>query len=55
MILLYVIGIFISFVLGIVIYINEEDKEDSQIGMLAPMALLSWITIFLILHKRLLA
>ena len=51
----YMIGVLIAFILGIVIYITEEDKEDAQIGMLAPMALLSWITVFLILYKRLLA
>ena len=51
MIKFYVIGVIISFILGCILMFKEEDKKNAQYGMIAPMALMSWITVVLILWK----
>jgi len=40
-----------SFILGLILMFKEEDKKNAQYEMIAPMALLSWITVVLILWK----
>ena len=51
MIKFYVIGVIVSFILGCILIFKEEDKKNTQYEMIAPMALLSWITVVLILWK----
>lgn len=49
--IIYIIGVFIAFILGIILYIKEENKEEAQLGFLAPLALMSWLTVFLVFWK----
>ena len=47
--IIYVSGVFASLIIGIIdLFVNmsKDDTEKCQIGMLAPMMLLSWITVF---------
>ena len=46
----YMIGLIIAFILGLLLVGLEEDKKNLQYGMLAPLALLSWISVGLILY-----
>ena len=51
--IIYLIGCFIAFLLGIRLLYKEEHKKEKEIqyGMLAPLTLMSWISVFLILWK----
>ena len=47
----YVIGMIIAFLLGCRLYYKEKDKIYSQIGMIAPLTIMSWISVVLIIWK----
>ena len=51
---IYVIGMIVAFVFGLLDYKYEEvhsynNGADLQIGMLVPIALLSWVSVALLL------
>jgi hypothetical protein len=50
---IYLIGCFIAFLLGMRLLYKEERKKEKEIqyGMLAPLTLMSWISVFIILWK----
>ena len=47
----YTIGMIIAFLLGCRLYYKEKDKTYSQIGMIAPLTIMSWISVVLIIWK----
>lgn len=47
----YIIGVLIAFILGCILIYKEKNEENLQYGMIAPLALLSWISVILILWK----
>jgi hypothetical protein len=52
--IIYLIGCFIALLLGIRILYKEEcnsKEKEIQYGMLAPLTLMSWISVFLILWE----
>ena len=54
---IYVIGMIVAFVFGLLDYKYEEvhsynNGADLQIGILAPIALLSWVSVALLLIYR---
>ena len=54
---IYVIGMIVAFVFGLLDYKYEEvhsynNGADLQIGMLVPIALLSWVSVVLLLIYR---
>lgn len=51
MITFYMIGVLIAFLLGCRLLYKEKDKKNLQYGMIAPLALMSWISVVLILWK----
>lgn len=51
MTIFYIIGVLIAFILGCILIYKEKNKENLQYGMIAPLALLSWISVILILWK----
>jgi len=51
---IYLIGCFIALLLGIRLLYKEgynSKEKEIQYGMLAPLTLMSWISVFLILWK----
>ena len=53
MLTFYITGMVVSFILGLIIMIKErKDNPDMQYGMIGAMALLSWITVVLLIWKR---
>lgn len=53
MLTFYITGMIVAFILGLVIMIKErKDNPNMQYGMIAAMALLSWITVGLLIWKR---
>lgn len=61
MLAFYIIGLVIAVILGLLEYKYEDvhsynKGEDLQIGMIAPLALMSWVSVILLLvyrHKQL--
>ena len=53
--IIYLIGCFIAFLLGIRLLYKEERKKEKektlQYGMLAPLTLMSWFSVFMVLWK----
>lgn len=52
--IIYLIGCFIALLLGIRILYKEEcnsKEKEIQYGMLAPLTLMSWFSVFMILWK----
>jgi len=49
---IYLIGMILAFILGIILISKEEKKDDLEYGIMAPLVLLSWISVILILYKR---
>ena len=41
-----------AFILGIILISKEEKKDDLEYGMIAPLMLLSWISVILILWRK---
>ena len=52
MIIFYMIGVLIAFLLGCRLLYKEKNKKNLQYGMIAPLALMSWISVIIILYKR---
>ena len=50
--IIYIIGVIIAFILGIILISKEEKKDDLEYGMMAPLMLLSWISVILILWRK---
>ena len=53
---IYIIGSVIAFILGCILAYVEHKKapnEEQQLGMLAVIALLSWISVVMLLWKYL--
>ena len=48
--IIYLIGCFIALVLGCRLFYKEK-KRTVQYGMLAPLILMSWFSVFMILWK----
>lgn len=56
LLIFYNIGAVIAFILGLILLFKEdkEEKENGcylQAGMIAPITLLSWISVMLIIHR----
>lgn len=47
----YIIGMGLAFIMGVFLYSTQEDKKNSQLGMIAPITLLSWITVIIIVWR----
>ena len=52
MAIIYLIGVIIAFILGIFLIVKEERKDNLEYSMIAPLMLLSWISVILILWRR---
>lgn len=50
--IIYIIGVIIALILGIILISKEEKKDDLEYGMMAPLMLLSWISVILILWRK---
>lgn len=51
LLIIYNIGAIIALILGLILLFKEEDKHYLQVGIIAPMTLLSWITVVLLIWK----
>ena len=51
MLTFYVFGMFVAFILGILLYVAQDKGDNPQIGMIAAISILSWISVILILWK----
>ena len=51
MIEIYFVGVIVAFLLGCKLLYNIKNKTNIQYGILAPLSLLSWISVVLILWK----
>ena len=51
MLTFYVFGMFVAFILSILLYVAQNKGDNSQIGMIAAISILSWISVILILWK----
>ena len=51
LLIFYTIGTIVALILGLYLLYKEEDKQDLQVGMIAPIALMSWISVILIIRK----
>ena len=50
--IIYISGVMMAFILGIILISKEEKKDDLEYGMIAPLMLLSWISVILILWRK---
>lgn len=48
---IYLIGCFIALVLGIRLLYKEKDNDEIDTSVIAPLVIMSWISVFLILWK----
>ena len=51
MLTFYVFGMFVAFILSILLYVAQNKGDNPQIGMIAAISILSWISVILILWK----
>ena len=49
--IVYLIGCFIALLLGMRLLYKERDNEDIDTSVMAPLIIMSWISVFLILWK----
>ena len=49
--IIYLIGCFIALLLGIRLLYKERDNDDIDTSVMAPLIIMSWISVFLILWK----
>lgn len=49
--IIYLIGCFIALVLGIRLLYKERNNDDIDTSVIAPLVIMSWISVFLILWK----
>lgn len=48
---IYLIGCFIALVLGVRLLYKEKNNDDIDTSVIAPLVIMSWISVFLILWK----
>ena len=48
---IYFVGVIIATILGSILLFKEKDTKDLQPGMMACIALMSWVSVILILWK----
>ena len=51
MVIFYLIGVLIAFILGCRLIYKESNKKNLQYEMIAPLAIMSWVSVILILWK----
>ncbi len=49
--IIYLIGCFIALLLGIRLLYKERNNEEIDTSVIAPLVIMSWISVFLILWK----
>lgn len=49
--IIYLIGCFIALVLGIRLLYKERDNRNLDTSVIAPLVIMSWISVFMILWK----
>ena len=49
--IIYLIGCFIALLLGIRLLYKEKNNDDIDTSVIAPLIIMSWISVFLILWK----
>jgi len=49
--IIYLIGCFIALLLGIRLLYKEKNNDDIDMSIIAPLIIMSWISVFLILWK----
>lgn len=49
--IIYLIGCFIALVLGMRLLYKEKDNDEIDTSVIAPLVIMSWISVFLILWK----
>lgn len=49
--IIYLIGCFIALLLGIRLLYKEKNNDDIDMSVIAPLIIMSWISVFLILWK----
>lgn len=49
----YIIGVVIAFIMATVLLFKEDkkSKEKLQYGMIGPIAILSWVSVYLLFFK----
>jgi hypothetical protein len=47
----YMVGVIVAAILGSILLFKEKNDKDLQPGMMACIALMSWISVILILWK----
>ena len=48
---IYLTGCFIALILGIRLLYKERNNEDIDTSVMAPLVIMSWISVFMILWK----
>ena len=48
---IYLTGCFIALILGIRLLYKEKDNDDIDTSVIAPLVIMSWISVFVILWK----
>ena len=53
LLIFYIIGAVVALILGLILLIKEERKNEYplQVGMIAPLTLISWISVMLIIYR----
>lgn len=49
--IIYLTGCFIAMILGIRLLYKERNNDDIDTSVIAPLIIMSWISVFLILWK----
>jgi len=49
--IIYLIGCFIALILGIRLLYKERNNKDIDASVMAPLVIMSWISVFIILWK----
>jgi hypothetical protein len=49
--IIYLTGCFIALILGIRLLYKERNNKDIDTSVIAPLVILSWISVFIILWK----
>jgi hypothetical protein len=49
--IIYLIGCFIALILGIRLLYKEKNNDDIDTSVMAPLIIMSWISVFMILWK----
>ena len=49
--IIYLIGCFIALLLGLRLLYKKENNDDIDLSVIAPLILLSWFSVFMILWK----